>query len=277
MRCTTLFRTSLMALTLSTVLGGISQAGEVQNTLSLDGSYTRMNYKEMLNPPAKSTERGWLKGIGLTYTRQGADRWYFKLHGDVKGADVTYDGSTQFTFQPVKSTSGAFIWNVEGNLGYTFMPTKTPTIGITPYAGMGMRSWDRDLPGETTETYKWVYGKLGVRTDWFPTTRFRIGLDIAGQLPISAIENSMTLRDPSIQGEAKFKLGARPGFHFAVPMSYRINKSWSLMSSLSWERIYIGQSDTLFYRTSSGSLLSVHEPSSRTEMIAINVGVQYHF
>lgn len=275
MQLTTLFRASLSVLALSLAIGQAAHAGDVHNTLSLEGSYTRMNYKDMLTTPNKTSEKGWIQGIGMTYTRQGANRWYFRLHGDVKGGDVAYQ-TYQSNMAPVNRQSGAFIWNGEGNLGYTYMSSKS-MIGVTPYVGMGIRNWDRDLPGETTKTYKWVYGKVGVRTDWFPTNRFRIGLDIAGQLPIAAIDNSMTMNSDGIRGDTKFKLGARPGFSFALPMSYRINKSWSVVSSLSWERIYIGQSDTILVNTISGATRSEHEPSSRTEMIAVNLGVQYHF
>lgn len=260
----------LIASFLLLCLHGIDQAhaGEVQHTLSIDSAYTHFNVHEAPRPSGKpQREQGWLPGAGFTYTRQGADRLYLRLRGSVKGGDVRYSGTTLYQSKTfTNSTSGAFIWDIEGDMGYTVVSSTLPTLALTPYGGLGYRTWNRDAPDPGEETFQWVYGALGIRADWFPSKRVRIGLDLSGHLPLSIVMNTVTYRHPALPNDAKMENGTRPGFLFAVPIAYRLNRDWSLVSAMSWERVYTGQS--------SGP---ISQPATRTELLGVNIGIQYHF
>lgn len=264
MRCTTMFRTALTALALSTLFGGLAQAGDVHNSLAITGSYSQFDFKTQTQSKQYSKDSGWIKGATIDYTREGVDRFYVNLRANLAGGDLDFSGTSQLNGRPMYK-SGAFIYGGEGRVGYTFSPAKLKKMTLTPYAGAGYRSWDRDLGDDTSKTYKWVFGTVGFRADYFATTRLRIGLDIAGRLPLS-FQNSVEYITPGATYSSK--LSGRPGFLMSLPISYRINKDWSLLASASWERIYISQSHALG---------PTYEPSSRTDIKGFNLGVQYHF
>ena len=90
---------------------------EIPDSFTLEGLASYFHYREAVQLPLKSTERGWLAGAALTYRHETANEPYVQGCLEVLGGTIKYDRSTQ-TGIPLITTSQALIVRMEGVAGY---------------------------------------------------------------------------------------------------------------------------------------------------------------
>lgn len=119
-------------------------------------------YKEQLDEPNRSKERGFQHQVGINYNLL-MNKWLY-LGFDLSGAtgEVVYDGSNSGSHYRSKSDHSFF--NTELRLGYYWAREGSVLI---PFVGYGYHSWRRTIaPHETLEQkldYKLPYLAAGLR------------------------------------------------------------------------------------------------------------------
>jgi len=234
-----------------------------------DLRFYHFGYKEDVPPPFKSTENGFLTGVGLALVRlEKGPSLFARLGVEYSGTSTAYDGTTQSGFPVTGETKNKFL-NAEGNVGLT-LPAPSAT-NLTVYTGLGCHSWERGLGGTDPyrERYSWKYVPAGLRWDTRSKGRWGCGVDFAakfmsgGKIRILFTDIYPTLSD------LELNLGNRPGWKLQAPVHFRY------LSLTPWvEASAIGQSnaDTLRFR---GEPIAVgYEPSSVTRQYGLNVGAR---
>jgi hypothetical protein len=244
-------------------------------------TYYHFDYKEKLDPPKKSTENGWLPGIYLSTEYKKKSDVYAKLFLSYATGELEYDGSTQ-TGTPLKFSELTHeFYKVEGNVGYSIEIRKD--FSLIPYIGYGFRNWKR---GDTTvvqgawwikEKYNWHYIPLGLKCDYTINERWEMQGNLAAHYMFyGRMKLYYSEVDPGY-GNYEFDLGNRVGWYVEAPITYKINKDWSIVTSPWYEYSAIGQSNTVniyYYGAYAGS---AYEPASRTHQYGLNLGLSYKY
>jgi len=235
--------------------------------------YLRLDYKEDIPAPGKSTESGWLPGVYLGFNYNKKNNFYAKIFVEFSYGDSEFDGTTQ-AGTPIKfsTDNSQTFFRGEVDVGYNFAVAQD--VSIKPYAGYGYRQWIRGrasvTPTFTTykERYYWHYIPVGVVAEinlgkWV-VIEPNVGLRIMFYGRMTAYFSEL---DPA-SGDLEFKLGNRVGYYAELPVRYKFSPSWSLVVKPWYEYSQIGQSDIVdgFY-----------EPSSTTNLYGVNLGVVYSF
>lgn len=135
-------------------------------------------------------ESGPLFGVGFAYGNETDDHFTLMPAIELFGGTVDYDGQTQ-TGTPVSTTVGYFGVNSKFDLGRRFRPSQS--IFLEPFAGIGYRTWSRDIHTSTTSTGTPV---AGYREGW-NVWNARLGLRGGKEFPEEATR---------VFGEAGMKL-----------------------------------------------------------------------
>jgi len=231
--------------------------------------FYHFGYKEDVPAPYKSTENGWLPGLGVALVRlEKGPSLFARLAGEYTGAHTTYDGTTQSGIPVTGGTNNKFL-NAEGSVGLT-LPAPS-TTSLTVYAGLGYRYWERGLGGEAPyrERYTWKYVPAGLRWDSRSKGRWGFGVDFAtrfmfgGMIRVYFSDIYPTLNDLDLT------LGNRPGWKLQAPVRYRY------LTFTPWfESSAIGQSNTDTLRFRGEPIAVGYEPSSVTRQYGLNVGAR---
>ena len=235
--------------------------------------YWRLDYKEDLPAPKKSTESGWLPGAYLGFSYNKKNDFYSKIFFEFSFGDVEFDGTTQ-SGTPIRFSNDnrQSFFRGELNVGYNFDITRN--ISLKPYTGYGYRQWERGQASVTAtyssyrEKYYWHYIPVGVAAEFNCGERVVIepnaGLRIMfyGKMIAYYSELDPTSNDP------EFKLGNKIGYYAEVPFRYKFSQSWSVIIKPWYEYSEIGQSDTVDL---------TYEPSSRMHLYGVNLGAVYSF
>ena len=256
---------------------------------ALEGGFSlyRFDYKEKLAPPAKSTERGWLPGIHVEVSRQGANPSLFaRAAFDFTRANTTYDGSAQDlsgNISPYLGTTQNTLLNAAGDIGLTFLSLSNPPRVLTAYTGIGYRFWERGVAGTYREHYAWKYAPLGLRAD------YRLSNDLSGAVDASARIMSGGSIDvffsdlPNGWRDLHLTLGNRLGFRAEAPMYFRhwVFAPWYEYSAIAQSNeegiFYQDGTPVIVYRNGIPYQLGAHEPSSTTHQFGLNVGARVAF
>jgi opacity protein-like surface antigen len=155
------------------------------NQISLQYAGINKNYEEynpagLFNDPALpvgaviDSENGWVHGVSVTGSAMFNLGAFCNLY--VFGRGSYFDGSTDY-WQPLGRLSGqsnAKIWEGDFRFGKGF--DLTPNFMLTPYLGVGARSWDRDLcqggacfGGGFHENYRHSYVGAGLMAQYAMT------------------------------------------------------------------------------------------------------------
>jgi hypothetical protein len=242
--------------------------------------FYHFDYKEDLNPPNRSTEKGWVPGVYVSYAFNKPEHIHSKLLFEFSSGDVDYDGTTQsgtpISFQDSSQTFYRFEWD----LGYTFSFWKG--YSITPYVGYGYRYWKRWEPRITPdywtyeEKYTWHYIPVGVKANVELNDTWNIGANVAARFMCGGEMTAYRSEVYANYSDPTFSLGDKTGFFAEMPVRYRLTKEWSVVGSPWYEYSEIGESD-VENLTNAGVATTGYEPFSRTRQYGINVGLIYSF
>lgn len=200
----------------------------------------------------------YVKVLGSGYG--GSNESSLGLSIDYSIGDSAYDGFLQSTSStiliPFKSiTKNTIIepkirWN-ETNRG------KSYDVGV--FASLGYRYWERNLGSQYgyKEEYSWFYGDVGLKA-LFHDANWHIGFEVAYQV---AYQPQM---HAEINGGLDFDLGNTYGYYYEIPLSYDINKNYSIEVSYKVNHWDIEASNVVG---------GYYEPQSVTDNQKINIGL----
>ncbi len=231
--------------------------------------FYHFGYKEDIPAPYKSTENGWLPGLGVALVRlEKGPSLFTRFAGEFTGAHTTYDGTTQSGIPVTGGTKNKF-WNTEGSVGLT-LPALHST-SLTVYAGLGYRYWERGLGGMAPyrERYTWKYVPAGLRWDSRSKGRWGCGVDFATRFMFGGMIRIYFTDIYSTLSDFDLTLGNRPGWKLQAPVRYRY-----LTFTPWYEHSAIGQSNTDSLRFQGTVIGWAYEPSSVTRQYGLNVGAR---
>jgi len=243
-------------------------------THALEGAFSlrRFDYKEKIDPPQKSTESGWLPGLGASYRHHGGVYERIALEGIL--ANTNYDGSDQQGNPLLLSTRNAMIQG-EGNLGISFLSLSRPPRAFVLYSGLGYRFWERSLGGAAPyrEHYAWKYVPLGLRGDYRANPEFAGAVDVSLRIMFGGtIDVFLSDIDPGYN-DLHLGLGNKPGFHVEAPFYLR---QWSLTPWYEYSAIGRSNEAAITYY-GSPTPYAAHEPSSTTHQFGLTFGARMIF
>lgn len=269
---------SILLLTVSTIaLAASPRPGSSEYRMNekprwaLDFSAGAFNYdyKEDIEPPLKSTEKGWIPMVSISAENliETASDAYFAGSLEVGSANTLYDGSYQ-NGDPAQGTTKNIIYNLEGNVGMNLSDQSESKGQILGYTGLGFHFWRRDLSGSNggfLEDYSWWYLPAGIRYRMDNGNGTRFGIDTTAKL-IFGGNTRAYLSDVSNAQDIDLPLGVSWGGKASIFVERKLTSSSRLRLSPFYEYTTLKESPVIEILTSSGQPtgLGAREPSSRT-------------
>jgi hypothetical protein len=245
--------------------------------LSLEGDLRHFDYREYDSQGnLLDWENGFLPGLllGMDYSKGS---WQIAGLLSYHSGDIAYTGQTSGGM-PISTTTRQQITDAELHAGYQFQQIQqiTPTL----YVGTANHYWRRDIQATHTssgipvrgllETYRWWQAFLGVKISG-KTSSFDWGLDTR---LTRIIAPTVDVDYSGLYDNSHLELGKRWGFRLALPMSYLMNHSTTLVLEPYLERFSLGRSSTVPL-TSQGVIRgTVSEPDSTTSNYGVVLGIQ---
>lgn len=234
------------------------------------------NYSEDLIRPKKSEEYGMLFGIILDYEHKAPESIMFDLSYNLAKGKTRYDGSMQSSsydtlgnyLGPVKDTTDNTFINLDTEIGYTFLIRSWYLL--TPFIGLGINAWDRELSDGVDEVYFWGYASAGLQYDYDVNSYWQYGLHLK---VMQMLHGKMDLPDNSSDS---MTLGDKTHFEISAPIIYKPDPQsdhyWRFTPYYQYQSF--GESDIIYLHinNSSGNFYApVYEPASRTHIIGAEV------
>ncbi|WP_270956518.1 hypothetical protein [Burkholderia pseudomallei] len=215
---------------------------------------------------------GTMPAFGVNVQRQGPlfgiQNVYTALAVNGSAGRQTYQTPAGFDrscarFAPYSESDSAFAIDVSGKVG------KGVPLGaawqLTPYIEGGYHYWNRHVSWSPSGyAYQHGYVGLGLLTQYAPTSRLVVGLDLSAAETISP--------NVHVQGQS-LSLQSRPILAATFSADYALTQRLHLTASYGVQRFRYGQSqlvDTVY----SGLAF---EPSSQTTTQSIMLGAAYAF
>lgn len=251
-----------------------------------DLGFQTFDYAEAVPPPLKSTERGFLAAARaqLTMTLPVGIFASVSVGGSV--GSTRYDGSTQTGIPAQTTTHEAFI-EPEIDLGAR---VALRHVALGPYVGVGFKRWRRDILSEGElrgylETYTWWQAPIGVFVEAFIGPRGSVRGDFAvmpsfgGTVDDQLSAVSAGLADVTVTMAPRLATRARVSFryrlHDVVFSVTPVFEYWSFAAGpAAIVHTTTGQTVPV---DSSGNVLAVREPDSRTFRFGMFAGATYLF
>ena len=251
--------------------------------ISLSLISNNYDYAEVWVPPGKSTENGWLFGVGLEYSFQGGSSFPLWAHTqfDFSPSGTTYGSTETDPFGQVSDfTENTKDWfsRIEVDGGFTFYGVFGSNIDLTPYTGYGYRFWRRDLSNHNDlsgyrEEYSWSYVPVGLRSMIGRGAGWSVGLDVAARIMVSG---SIYIALPQFSSPT-LTLGNIAGWHVALPVEYSSPWFWGAGMTFWYEYSGIGQSNDSNPVVIGEQYAWIHEPPSRTHQFGLTLTWSFHF
>jgi hypothetical protein len=235
--------------------------------------YWKLDYKEDLPAPKKSTENGWLPGVYLGFSYNNKNDFYSKMFLEFSFGDIEFDGTTQ-AGTPIRFSNDnrQIFFRGEWNVGYNLAIKEN--VSIKPYTGYGYRYWERGQASVTAtyisykEKYYWHYIPVGIAAEFNCGKKVVIEPNVGLRLMFYGKMTAYFSELYPASNDPEFKLGNKIGYYAELPVRYKFSQAWSLVVKPWYEYSEIGQSDIVdgFY-----------EPSSTTKLYGVNFGVVFSF
>ncbi|MDR3559911.1 MAG: hypothetical protein P4N59_00525 [Negativicutes bacterium] len=236
---------------------------------------------------APDYETGWMNGMRLSYKNQNQEtKQYWRIFYETTNHKDAYIGSLQDNSGNYMGAYNTTTKNKLTTKEIIFANPINETKSVYAYIGIGSHSWDRDVLGSGTiadsvEKYSWKYVPLGYRHEFKIDDKWDGAIDFALRFMFNG---QMKAPNPGNIDPFQVRLGHRVGFKFELPYIYHMNSQWSMVVAPWYEYWEIGESNWVRQTIngvpqvdSHGRALYVVEPSSKTNQLGINVGLQYVF
>jgi len=235
-------------------------------------TYFHYDYKESVDLPAKSTETGWMPGIAFRSISPDSDdpAWRSMLL-ELAIGNTAYNGSLQdgygaYLRDYVGTTHNTFLI-AELERGHKISKPGSPFV-ITPYIGLGIRDWKRDLRGDYgyAENYFLAYVPLGIKNE-FRADRVSVGLDLS----LRPMLFGLITVDQKVGGGSGM-LGSTLGYKAEAPIKVQLSDSFGMELRGWYEYSAIGHGNI----STAGQVYAM-EPDSRTHQYGINLSGKFSY
>ncbi len=262
----------LISITFILLLGwtGICVAYEdSQKTIEFDLKNFYYDYNEVQSGEWLDSEKGWLTGTNFIFKNQNLDtHGYWQIVYDLTIDNTHYNGFYLGTNQPCQSITATELTTLA--FAYANPVNKNTYVSV----GLGYHSWDRILGEYQEEVYSWFYIPLGLRWEIGAGDRLEGAIDITARIMFAG---RMTGYNTGYN-DFNVKLGSKPGYRIALPLTYRLTSQWAFAITPWYEYSSIGESNSVpWYQTDGSYEGDVYEPSSTTRQYGINIGTRLYF
>ena len=161
------------------------ETGIASGEYDLYGNVQSFTWKEFQNGDQLLKESGPIFGIGAAAKWTVVNQLTLKLNGEFFIGSIDYDGQTQSGI-PVETDTDYDGFIFQGDMGWEFVIGEN--LSIEPFAGYGVRRWDRDIQSTNIATgYKeeWTsyYARLGVRGEHAYNDQFGVFTEAGIRIP----------------------------------------------------------------------------------------------
>lgn len=236
------------------------------------------SYKESLPAPLKSTESAlvFASYAKINFYLGQEKKQFLQTRAEISISNPsTYDGTT-FSGEPSSGTNMNQFF--DGAASYNYNLGENYFMG----AGLGFHYWDRFLNGGSgyREIYSWAYylltlgGRFRINENWDCGLQTSFKQMFAGTIYIIFSETVESGDNTSLS------LGNRGGYLIEIPLSYKFSDSKvKLALTPFYAYSEIGASDVKYNATptNKGKLGNIQEPSSKTQEIGLQVGLNFPF
>lgn len=253
---------------------------------SLLAGVERFDYHESVTPPLQSKHDGTLATAKVAVeVRSPRDRWYGRLSFGMTDGSMTYVGSDQLG-NPITGPTSGYMSDTEGVIGWRGHAARALWIGT--YAGVGHRTWRRDLTpigaGGYLEEYAWSYVPLAVTIDSMPAPRVHVAFDAAVLVPFGgSLRAHFSEIDPTYS-DLDLGLVNDLGGRMRLGATVELTREVHLLASLSFEATSILQGPQTPFLVNgqpatdgNGNELYASEPDTHTYRTTFAVGAEYAF
>jgi len=142
-------------------------------------------------------------------------------------------------------------------------------VAVTPFVGIGYRSWSGIMNSALGEESGQLYGTIGLRRDWGLTRRLSVSPEIAFKMPFAGPTKIRTA-----DGDV-LRLPLRQYVDVTIPLRYEFPSQWIGFAIVTAERTYgaNGANEML----NSGGIFLGNMSNDTTQQFSINFGVIYPF
>ena len=200
-----------------------------EDAIGFGVSLLEFDYAEYLDGQFLDGETGLLPGIYTNYTLDISDKSYLTLVGSYYFGQLDYNGETQGTGIPIKSTSDANIIDASFVYGQWLDSRAKSVFRYGIYGGLGYRYWRRNINPTLTpagnpvagvrEFYDWFYFIVGVNGQVARVNDVSVELNIRATRMVSA-EIEIDYLGYQNWDNNSLDLGERWGLYFGVPIKF---------------------------------------------------------
>jgi hypothetical protein len=253
-------------------------AAPLRARLEVGGGLSRLDYVEVDAAGAFiDGEEGWLPSLSAE-AELGRDRWYVAARGGAAFGEVAYEGRVESSSPaldglPARTTTETALLRAEAAAGVRVGPRRRVALE----AGVGWRSWDRDIRATTVvsrtgavvpvsglfEEYAWYEVRGGARWTFLATDRAECDLEL-GLLHTVA----PTLALDWFGQPVALELGPRGGWRAGLAARVALGPGAYATLRAAVEDLGHGAS-------APDARTGVHEPESTTRTVAVQAGVGF--
>jgi len=240
------------------------------DSLKIAGTSLSMDYKETSKNgnflDSEKSRFGDIPGFKLEYVKVvgpgygGSNESSLGFSLDYSRGDSAYDGFLQSTSSSILVPFNATTQNtiIEPKIRWS-ETNRGSSYDVGVFTSIGYRYWKRHLGSQYgyKEKYSWFYGDVGLKA-LFHDANWHIGFEVAYQMAYKPQLNAQT------NGGLDFDLGKTSGYYYKIPLSYDINKNYSIEVSYKFNHWKINSSNVV-----SG----YYEPQSITNNRQIYIGL----
>jgi hypothetical protein len=221
-------------------------------------------------------ESGPRYGVGVAYAHEFPNHLTLRPRIELNGGDVDYDGRTQ-SGVPVSTTTTYLGIKFEMDLGGRISPWQS--FILEPFAGIGIRSWSRDIKDSTTangslaigytENWATIYGRLGVRGEQSFGQKNSMFLLAGVKLPVSTTNY---INDANVSSESiTLKPGNKPSLFAEAGVKLQIFKISAFYDSMRFKKSPM----VVVYDASLGGYVGFFQPKSESDMVGLRIGASF--
>lgn len=116
--------------------------------------------------------------------------------------------------------------NVEGRLGYTAQASQA--FRLTPFLGLGFYYFDV-TESSVKESAQWLYGALGLRSDYAVNSLLDIGLNLKGMRNFS-VRHQVRIKESGQSASFRIKGVNSWGYEIGLPLTFHCNSHWDIQA-----------------------------------------------
>jgi len=157
---------------------------------------------------------------------------------------------------------------VDTNIDYMFTHVYDIGLEFSYGAGLGYRSWRRELSPTQVETYSWysIRPKIGLA---YSLGDFYLGALLEYQYGINP---KMTINNPNVE----VNLGGADIIRMSIPFKYEVTPKFDIFVEYAVERQTIGKSDSAYF-DNAGTTYEIWEPKSTANNQYAKFGATFKF